>query len=132
MASNIDSTYFLTLFDEFSKVAKPKIQAYLDIATTRVPSTVWGSNTAYATALLTAHMLTASGRQGLGSGGGAVTDESVGDLSRSFATVFEPGSGDAALMTTRYGIDFVELRNETIVTADISGPPLLKPQGWPC
>lgn len=128
MASNIDVHYFLELFDEFSKVKVPKIQAYLDIATTRVPSTVWGANTGYATALLTAHMLTASGRGGLGSGGGAVTDESVGDLSRSFATVFEPGSGDAALMTTRYGIDFVELRNETIITPDIVGPPLLPPR----
>lgn len=115
MAQNITSEYFVTLFDEFKNTPQPKLNAYIQIASGRVPRPVWGANTDYGTALLAAHMLTAAGRGGQGSGGGAVTQEQVGDLSRSFQSIAETGSGDAALMTTRYGIDFVELRNETIV-----------------
>lgn len=128
MASTITTTYFLSLFDEFKRVSPVKIQAYLDIATTRVPPTVWGAAANYATALLTAHMLTASGPQGQGSGGGAVSDESVGDVSRSFAQVFQAGAGDAPLMTTRYGIDFVALRRENIPTAMTAS----RPRGGRC
>ena len=117
MARNITSQYFLTLFEEFSKVKKAKIDAYLDLATIRVPVSVWGANTNYATALLTAHMLATSGTQGGGPTGGALTQESVGDLSRAFATVFDPTAGDAVLRTTRYGIDFVALRKETFTSA---------------
>lgn len=115
--ANIDQGYFLALFDEFKKVDVNKLTVYLDLASMRVPATVWGDATKYATALLTAHMLTASGRQGAGPTAGALTQESVGDLSRTFESNFEPGAGDALLRTTRYGIDFVELRRETISCA---------------
>jgi hypothetical protein len=125
MASNITRQYFLDLFDEFKKVSLPKLDAYLQIATNRVPQTVWKENTAYATALLTAHMLSTSGRQGGGSAGGAVTAEQVGDLSRSYQYIGEVGSGDGWLATTRYGIDFVELRNSTIISMGILGGPLI-------
>lgn len=129
---NITPSYFLTLFDEFKKVALPKLEIYIGLASGRVPSGVWGDNTKYATALLTAHMLSTSGPQGGGPSGGAVTAEQVGDLSRSFATVFQPGSGDAALMTTRYGIDFVALRRETIVSGMVAGPNVTVRHGYNC
>lgn len=120
---NITVQYFRTLFDEFKRVADPKIQAYIKIASGRVPPRVWGCNTEYATALLTAHMLSTSGPQGGGPAGGALTSEAVGDVSRGFTSIAVPGSGDAALMTTRYGIDFVELRNETIVPMGVAVMP---------
>lgn len=113
---NITVQFFLDLFEEFKKVKRSTLTAYITIASTRVPQTVWQSNTQYATALLTAHMLSAQGRQGAGPTAGALTQESVGDLSRSFQACFEPGSGDALLRTTRYGIDFVALRRETVVS----------------
>lgn len=122
--STIKPDYFLTLFEEFKKVAPPKIQAYLDIATTRVAPAVWGANASYATALLAAHMLAHSGTQGNGGSGGALTQEAVGDLSRAYATVGVPGSGDQELLTTGYGQQFVALRRETIVTAMIRKPPI--------
>jgi hypothetical protein len=117
MMPNITKEYFLNLFDEFSKVKPDRIAIYIGLATIRVPLSVWCENTPYATALLTAHMLTTSGRQGLGSAGGAVSQEAVGDLSRSFAQCFDPTAGDAVLRVTRYGIDFVALRKETFTTA---------------
>jgi hypothetical protein len=122
---NCTIDYFLTLFDEFGKVAPAKITAYLNIAQGRVPLTVWGTNTQYGQALLAAHMLTASGRQGAGASGGAVTQEQVGELSRSYQFIGEVGSGDSWLATTRYGIDFIELRNETIVPMMSTRPGLL-------
>lgn len=112
---NITVQYFLSLFEEFKKVPRAKLTAYINLATSRVPKTVWLENTSYATALLTAHMLSTSGNSGGGSAGGALTQEAVGDLSRSFQANFEPGAGDALLRMTRYGIDFVALRRETIV-----------------
>jgi hypothetical protein len=125
---------FRTLFPEFTKVTDTALEVWLPIASSRVPFSIWSTNTQYATALLLAHMLTASGKSGLGSGGGAVTSESVGDLSRGFATVGQPGSGDQELLTTRYGQDFVALRRETVVAASVTGPTTLPPNqsGWPC
>jgi hypothetical protein len=128
---NITNQYFLAFFPEFESRPPATIDAYIEVATNRVPLNIWGSNGKYATALLTAHMLTISGKSGLGSGGGAVTAESVGDLSRSFATVGVPGSGDQELLTTRYGQAFVALRRETIVSATVTGPTTLPPQPIP-
>lgn len=95
---------------------KAKLDVYLELARRRVPCHVWKENTKYACALLTAHMLATSGRQGGGSTGGAISQQQVGDLSRSYATMFDTERGDALLLSTRYGIDFVQLRKETIVT----------------
>lgn len=132
---NATIEFFLQIFDEFCKVPPAKISAYLTISQGRVPASVWTDNTAYAQALLTAHMLTASGRQGGGSAGGAVTAEQVGDLSRSYQYIGEVGSGDSWLASTRYGIDFIELRNSTIVPmmstrSPISPPIPCDPCGW--
>ncbi|CAM6004899.1 unnamed protein product [Sphagnum balticum] len=60
--------------------------------------------------------------KGDGAGGGSVTQEQVGDLSRSFQAVAEVGSGDSWLATTRYGVDFIALRNETIIGFMPTGP----------
>lgn len=113
---NINSQYFLTLFEEFKKVPKAKIDVYIEIATGRVPCSVWGAATKYATALLTAHMLSTQGNQGGGSAGGGVTQEQVGDLSRTYGSATVAGDDDALYGTTRYGIDFLALRKENIVS----------------
>ena len=128
----LDRQYFLTLFPEFSKTLDATVEAYVEIVKCRVPCRIWKENTRYGQALLTAHMLTTQGRQGAGPGGGAVTQEQVGDLSRSFQSIAEMGSGDAVLMTTRYGIDFVALRKETIVTAGAIAQSYPRPTrcGW--
>ena len=117
----LESQYFLTLFPEFSKVLPATLDVYIDLSILRVPPCVWRHNARYGAALLTAHMLSTHGKQGGGSAGGPVTQEQVGDLSRSYQSIAEIGSGDAVLMTIRYGIDFVALRKETIVTASTVG-----------
>lgn len=97
------------------------IEPYIEIASMRVPVRVWGKAAKYATALLAAHMLTASGRGGLGAGGGSINSETVGDLSRSFSVVGMAGSSDQELLTTRYGIDYVAFRRENIVGMIVTG-----------
>lgn len=129
MANNIERQYFLTLFPEFKRREPAAIEAYIGIASQRVPLGVWGGNTPYATALLAAHMLATSGPQGGGSAGGPVVAEQVGDLSRSYQSIAEQGSGDASLMTTRYGIDFVALRKATITTMRTVRKPVIPPFG---
>ena len=121
--ANITRDYFLALFDEFKTTPTPKVDAFLGIASLRVAPTVWKERAAYATALLTAHMIASSGGAG-GQGGpasGPLTNESVGDLSRGFATIGVPGSGDQELLTTRFGQEYVALRKEVVVGAMVVG-----------
>ena len=126
----INIAQFIILFKEFSRVHTEVLKAYLPIAQYRVPATVWGIRTNYGQALLLAHMLTIQGFGSEGSGGGAVTGETVGDLSRTYGQVGQAGSGDDELRTTRYGIMFIELRNEFIVGAKCVGPVFPKPYGY--
>lgn len=128
MANNTTSHDFLVIFDEFKSVAVQKIDALIAICSVRVNIDVWGVQMApYATMLLVAHILTMTGRSGAGPGGGALTAEAVGDLSRGYATVGVPGSGDQELLTTRYGQEFVALRRETIPMGTLTGPPTSMP-----
>lgn len=131
MSNNITSQYFVTIFDEFKAVPVAKIETFITIASLRVAPSVWGANTPYATALLTAHMIACGGGSGGGAGGagGALTSESVGDLSRGFAKIGVAGSGDEELQTTQYGAQYVALRRETFTTAIVTGRPVFPPGG---
>ena len=125
--TSLEADYFFTLFDEFKCVPIAKVNAYITIASSLVSKPAWGCQATYATALLTAHLLASTGGVG-GSGGGAggaITSESVGEESRSYGTVGTPDSSDAQLNTTRYGQEYVLLRNMTIMPGFISqsGPP---------
>lgn len=113
---------FLQYFPEFGSVAVPKLNLYVGVAVSRVNSTVWGDCAEYAQALLMAHMLASSG-SGASDGGssGAVTSESVGDLSRSYGSVDVKSDGDKMLAQTKYGREFLALRAECVVPASITG-----------
>lgn len=135
--TKFNPAYFLDFFPEFKNVPPQTLSNYVDVVHLRVPFAVWSRNAPsiedgeirvrYARSLLMAHMLTIRGFGGDGSGGGAITQETVGDLSRSYGTVGEAASGDAELRTTRYGIMFVELRNEFIVGVMPAGPSRPRP-----
>jgi hypothetical protein len=115
---HITLDYFRSLFDEFDKVPTPKIEIYITVATGRVSRDAWGDTSyQYATALLAAHMIASAGGKGGAGGavGGAITAESVGELSRSYGTVGQAGTGDDELRTTRYGQEFIAFRRENII-----------------
>lgn len=126
MANTITSAYFLSIFDEFASVSGVKIEAFIGIASMRVDPPTWGTSAPYATALLTAHMIASGGGMGGKGGGvgGVLTSQSVGDVSRGYSPIAQAGNGDDAMMTTRYGIEFVALRRETIGSFTSAGPDL--------
>lgn len=129
----VSKDYFLALFDEFSTVPTKKIEVYLSLAQIRVSQSQWGNAYQAGVCYLAAHMLvSAGGNAGSQSGsggaaGGPLTQEAVGDLSRSFGTVGVQGSGDELLMTTRYGQMFLDLRRETIMGFGVTGNPPIVP-----
>ena len=117
MASHIDRSYFVTLFDEFKSVPGKKIDIYLTNASRRIDQDAWGDCYEEATAYLAAHLLVSGGGAG-GAGGavaGPITSQSVGDLSRSYGQVNVGSAGDETYATTKYGQMYLELRRECIV-----------------
>lgn len=119
---SITRDQFRAYFEEFSSVSDTKTDLYLGVSASRVDSTAWGTCAEYAQALLTAHMLASAG-SGAADGGssGAVTSESVGDLSRSYGSMDVKSDADKPLTQTKYGREFLSLRAECIVPASLTG-----------
>jgi hypothetical protein len=112
----VDAAYIQMLFPEFSAVDPSRISAFIGIAQTSLSANVWGTAYDAGLAYLTAHLLKKSGPGGGVQGGsstaGAITQERVGELSRSYGTVdLGPTSAaDALLTTTSYGVEYLRLR----------------------
>lgn len=132
----LNPALFLLFFPEFKTVSIETLNAYLPVAHLRVPYRVWDRHPStvesvtrvrYARALIMAHMLTIQGFGSEGSAGGAVTSETVGDLTRAYTPIGQGGTGDDELRATRYGIMFVELRNEIIVGVMPAGGRIREP-----
>lgn len=117
-----DPTYVKALFPEFSAVSDVRMQALIDIANLSVNQKVWGSSYAPGIAYLVAHLLkrsgTATGVSGGSSQAGTVSSEKVGELQRSYAAPNLSGSSgeDALLSTTSYGIEYLRLRRQILIT----------------
>tara|TARA_R110002012_G_scaffold271932_2_gene457264 strand:- start:1639 stop:1974 length:336 start_codon:yes stop_codon:yes gene_type:complete len=73
-----------------------------------VNSTTWGVKADEGVKLMTAHIVTLSGRKGAA---GAIVSEKVGDLQRSYAK-----TGDGSLQSTSYGQEFERIMHSLIVT----------------
>lgn len=118
----VDPSYVKALFPEFSAVNDTRIQALLDIANLSVSQKVWGSAFAPGMAYLVAHLLkrsgVAAGVSGGNSNAGTISSEKVGELQRSYAAPAMSGSSsdDALLSTTSYGMEYLRLRRQLIVT----------------
>jgi hypothetical protein len=112
----VDAAYIKNLFPEFSSVDAARIAAFIGIAQVSMNAGVWGTAYDAGLAYLTAHLLKKSGPGGGVQGGnstaGPLTQERVGELSRSYGSV-DLGSmsqGDALLASTAYGIEYLRLR----------------------
>ena len=116
-AENIKS-----LFPEFSAVSDQRIDNFVEIAKLSVAEKVWGSSFGTGVSYLTAHLLKRAGVGGGVQGGtsnpGTVSSEKVGELQRSYALPnFSGGSAeDGLLSTTSYGIEYLRLRRQVLVT----------------
>lgn len=104
----VDKDYIVDIASEFSSVDSDRIDRLVTIAALQVPASKWGDVTDYATALLVCHMLKLDAQKGKG----AITQEQLGDISRSYAA---PKSGkDDALDLTSYGSQFKQLRSTRV------------------
>jgi hypothetical protein len=102
----VDKDYLTTLFPEFSTEDSERIDAVAAIASEFVEEAVFGEKaTRYARALLTAHMLKTGAMNGAG---GAITGQSVGDISQTFAAP----TITTGLQLTGYGQEFQRIARQ--------------------
>lgn len=108
--------------DSLGIVADAVIQFWIDQADAQIDGRVFGDVTKYAGVQLTLHMMAVAGKiPGLSLPGGsvgvvgAVTGISVGQVSTSFASGASGGTGggaaDSALMLTKWGQEYVRVRD---------------------
>lgn len=87
-----------------------RIVTFIGFAQLNVNRSVWGDKADLAEAVMAAHLMTLSSRGGQG---GVVTQEKVGDISRSYA---KPEGDDESLSTTSYGQWFLQMRRTLTIT----------------
>jgi len=90
-----------------------RITSLIEIAETEIGADAYGDLRPNAVALLTLHWLALSER-GKSAAGGAITAESEGDLSRSYASP-DSGSGSSSLSSTVWGQELEALGKKTTV-----------------
>lgn len=102
----ITVTDIRTQLPEFAALATAQIQLAIDKANRRLNRTQWGTKADDALVCLVGHLLALSCKQGEGPAG-AVTSESVGDVSVSYA--MPEAFKQSALASTSYGRCYLEL-----------------------
>lgn len=107
----VDSAYVIDVAPELVDVSVSRIDRFIDFAKLSVNESVWGTKYDLGVAVMTAHLLTVSGRSG---SGGPITSEKVGELAQSYGQVNV--SGDEYLATTSYGQWFLQLRRTIPIT----------------
>ncbi len=102
---------------EFATELTDKSDAYLSIfiemAELMIDESVFGDSYDKALLSLSAHLAVRAGVTGGANGGGAITSERAGDLSRSFGAV---ETREDALNATAYGQMFIMLKDRTVTT----------------
>lgn len=106
-----DVTGFRARFPEFTIpiASDVRVQLFLDDATMQINPNAWGAKTDLGIYYLAAHMLAIDNATGFTGGTfGAVTSESVGQVSRSYGSGGY-SSGAAEFGATKYGVSYYRL-----------------------
>ncbi len=125
----ITSANVIAIAPEYaSPFSTATIDVFIGFAQLQVVNADWGTLTDMATTYLAAHLLALSYPGGTPTGasngpGGPLTQESVGDVSRSFgqASPKDLYVGDVDLMSTGYGRQFLSLRESVGFAPSVSG-----------
>lgn len=109
------------LFPEFSSVSDLRIEKFVEVAKLSVNEKSWKESYGVGVSYLTAHLLKRAGSgggvQGGSSNAGVIASEKVGELQRTYAQPNVSGSGnDAILATTSYGVEYLRLRRQLLIT----------------
>lgn len=100
-------TLIKTYFPRFASLTDEFIQLYIDQAILSVNVNIWGNKSELGVAYLTAHLLACNSRAESDISG-PVTQESVGDLSRSYMQLADSNANEYT--STTYGCEFIRLR----------------------
>lgn len=106
---------------ELTPQGDPRIQQFIGFAELQVDESRWGTMADLGTAYLAAHLLTVSAA-GSGTGGpaGPVTSETVGRVSRSYAS---PSSAPSSVMgnlgSTSYGREYARMQSLLSLTPEV-------------
>lgn len=121
---------YRSLVPEHSAVLDATIETWLGVAVRRHTAAAWGAAYGDAMVAWAAHRIQrtpGSGAPGTGSSTevGAIASQRDGDLSRSYATPASTAMtpSDAELQTTRYGQDYLAMRDSRAA----SGPTFVGP-----
>lgn len=111
---------FLVIFSEFdddSIYAFAKVEYFFNQSLLQVGKNAFRKNYAHAVYLLTAHNLIMNDSSRVNDG--QIKSEKAGDLSTTYVT--EAGEGqDQYLRQTNYGLQYIELRDSTIISINIA------------
>lgn len=107
-------TIFNAIAPQYS--SDPRLSTFQSIAQSLTSQTFFSNNYEYAVALRMAHMITISNR--LRGKGGAITSESEGEVSISYAT---NSKMTGALSQTSYGIELEQLTRQSGMGITVTG-----------
>ena len=109
-------TEFLVIFPEFSRLPDPNatVPAVATFVSSDVAEEKFGEDYKRASMLLTAHFLTVQAREGKG----PVTNERVGELSRSYQAL----NAEDFLKSSAYGLEFIRLARRKVGSIGIAIP----------
>lgn len=99
--------------------ADPSAATFIEIATGQINRCFYGTQADYATALLTAHIMTMT-KRGLNGSAGAVSSLKEGDLSISYGAVGNPNKVDT-LLATPFGAMLYQLRKGSGAFVGVTG-----------
>lgn len=98
-----------------------RVTKFIEFAKARVSEAAWGDKANFATALLTAHMITSLGRAAAGTTG-EIKKKKVGDNMIEYATqTLSERSVDDEYLSTAYGREYLSCRKQLVLTPAIAG-----------
>ncbi len=110
---------FKELFPEFVSQSDARVTLFLDQASRRISASAFGTLYDDAQSYLAAHLIAVSARASgmtLSGASGPVTSETVGPLSRSYASNYGATTGSDAYNATPYGQEFQRLLSLCFLT----------------
>ena len=117
---------FKLLVAETAGVADGTLSQFLALAALRLDATQWGGVYEQGVCYLAGHLLCLSPsnprRPSSSTHAGGVTGESAGGLSRSYGALTTRTTEEAALALTDPGREFLALRSQTVIGAQIINP----------
>jgi hypothetical protein len=112
-----DLAGFRDRFPEFSAISDARVELFLDDAALQINIGAWGLKADLGIYWLTAHMLALDTAAGTTGGTyGPVTSESVGQVSRSYASGGSYSGTSSEYGATKYGVNYYRLWRTIIAT----------------